>query len=146
MDRKKTERKIRIILFAVYFLLFVIQLLFLAFGMSHNDMELLTVSLSFFEAVLVILLIDVPLFLFIAIFVSAIKELCIYYASGKEERLRLRLSAVSAILAILTVMLFFATNNTVSTALNEVLYLLTLLFACASATVFAIYLIKNRKN
>lgn len=142
--RKSFDRKIRIALAVVYAVIILIEAALVLIGNSHNQMELLTVSFNFFQLMVIFIVIDLPVFLLIAVTVSAIKEIALRM-KGECDPALLKLSSTSVILTALTFALFVATSNTTSPELNGILYCLTLASALASATVFAVYIVKNRK-
>ncbi len=145
MDRKSTDRRIRVALAIIYLLIILTEVILIAIGNSHNQMELLTVSFSFPQLIGIVLIMDIPLFVSIAIAINAIKEIAYHLKSHEKGNTLLKLSSTSGVLLIITVMLFVATCNTVTAVLSDALYLLTLVFALSTVVVFAVYLIQNKK-
>lgn len=145
MYRENMEKKVRNILLVIYVTVLAAELILLAIA-APEKIELLTVPQGFYEATLILLLVNLPIFMFAAIIASAIKEAVIRRNSYKPDKARLRLSFTSAALAMLTLMLFVTTNSTKSVMVNNVLYILTLVMALASTVVFIIYVIKNKKK
>ncbi|MBR6632909.1 MAG: hypothetical protein IKL05_01255 [Clostridia bacterium] len=145
MNRKSVEKKIRKALIAFYVIIFLLEAVALWLIIPSNNMDLLTVSMSFPQVMGVVLLMDIPLFLFVAIIVTAIKEAVLYKNSYNKDKWRLKLSFASAGLTVITVMLWITTGNTSSADLGDALFIATLLFALASTLSFVIYLLKNKR-
>lgn len=145
MNRKAVENKIRKALIILYVTAFLLEAFVLWLIIPSNNLDILTVSFSFPQVLAILLVMNIPLFVFTAIIVNAVKEIVLWHNSYKKGKNLLKLSSASAVLVIITVMLWFATVNTVSADLGDALYISTLLSALASVTVFVIYLFKNKK-
>ncbi len=149
MNRKEIEKRIRRVLIILFVAIIVLETAVLAIGTSRNDLELLTMPISFIDAMIIVLMMDIPLFLLVAILTAVTKEACLYSALKKinsnNDKKRFRLSAASAVLAVLTVMLYFTTSNTLSADLNDALFIATLILAAATVIVYIAYIITNKK-
>lgn len=137
MTRQKSDKRTLQILFALYILIIIIEAALAAYGSSHNAIDLLTVSFS--DAMLILLLADIPLFIFIAIIANAVKEIVLYYNSYNKNTKALRWIIASTVLVAVTVTLFTLTSNATDIILNTVFYYGTIIGAVATVISFVIY-------
>ena len=137
MTREKADKRTRQILFALYVLIIVIEAALAAYASSHNAIDLLTVG--FPDAMMVLLLADIPLFIFIAIIANAVKEIVLYYNSYNKNTKALRWIIVSTLLVAVTVTFFTLTSNATDVTLNTVFYYGTIISAVATVISFVIY-------
>ena len=137
MTRQKSDKRTLQILFALYILIIIIEAALAAYGSSHNAIDLLTVS--FPDAMLILLLADIPLFIFIAIIANAVKEIVLYYNSYNKNTKALRWIIASTVLVAVTVTLFTLTSNATDVILNTVFYYGTIISAVVTVISFVIY-------
>lgn len=137
MTRQKSDKRTLQILFALYILIIIIEAALAAYGSSHNAIDLLTVSFS--DAILILLLADIPLFIFIAIIANAVKEIVLYYNSYNKNTKALRWIIASTVLVAVTVTLFTLTSNATDVILNTVFYYGTIISAVVTVISFVIY-------
>ena len=137
MTRQKSDKRTLQILFALYILIIIIEAALAAYGSSNNAIDLLTVSFS--DAMLILLVADIPLFIFIAIIANAVKEIVLYYNSYNKNTKALRWIIASTVLVAVTVTLFTLTSNATDVILNTVFYYGTIIGAVATVISFVIY-------
>lgn len=137
MTREKADKRTMQILFALYVLIIVIEAALAAYASSHNAIDLLTVG--FPDAMMVLLLADIPLFVFIAIIANALKEIVLYYNSYNKNTRALRWIIASSVLVAVTVTFFTLTSNSSDVTLNTVFYYGTIISAVATVISFVIY-------
>ena len=143
MTREKANKRTLQILFALYVLIIVIEAALAAYASSHNAIDLLTVG--FPDAMMVLLLADIPLFIFIAIIANAVKEIVLYYNSYNKNTKALRWIIVSTVLVAVTVTFFTLTSNATDVTLNTVFYYGTIISAVVTVISFVIYGVAARK-
>ena len=143
MTREKANKRTLQILFAAYIFIIVIEAAIAAYASSHNAIDLLTVG--FPDAMFVLLLVDIPLFIFIAIIANAVKEIVLYCNSYNKNTKALKWIIASSVLVAVTVTFFTLTSNSTDVTLNTVFYYGTLIGAAATVISFVIYGITARK-
>lgn len=137
MTREKANKRTLQILFVAYIFIIVIEAAIAAYGLSHNALELLTVSFS--DAMPILILVDIPLFIFIAIIANAVKEIVLYYNSYNKNTKALKWIIASSVLVAVTVTFFTLTSNSSDVTLNTVFYYGTIISAVATVISFVIY-------
>lgn len=137
MTREKATKRAMRILFIIYAVILVAETAFAVYGSSHHTVELLTVG--FPQLMLILLLMDIPIFIILAVVVNAVKEVAIYQASYNKDKKRLTAILISFVFAVLTVLLFVFTSNSSSPTVNTIFYCGTIITAVATLVSFAVY-------
>ena len=143
MNRRDADKKTWTVIILIFAVIVALELLIFGTLSRHNALELLTVSLDFINGLLLFLLIDLPIFIALAVVGHMIKELVLYRNSYKKSKGKATLITLASVFTFLSVALFFTTSNITNYILGDIFYFATLVSAALSVIFFAIYLIKK---
>ncbi|MBE6701048.1 MAG: hypothetical protein E7582_04075 [Ruminococcaceae bacterium] len=135
------NKRARIILLLIYLSILLGEIIFIS--SNHNNLGLM--AIGFYEAFLIYLIMDIPIFVFIAILVNFIKE-TIAFRKHKSSKNGLTLILSSFVTIIVSALLFVFTSNSVNPTINIILFYSTIISASVAIILFFIYLVKTRKH
>ncbi len=95
-------------------------------------------SIGFLNSFIIMLIIDIPIFVLIAIFASASSEL-VCYIKTKSNKKQMRLITASAAFAVIAFLSFVFLNSVG----NGSLYPVTIISSLVSVVIFSVYLFKS---
>ena len=142
MNRTEVNKRTNRIILIVFALIVASEIILAAYASSHHTLGLLAIGFPISATVL--LLADIPIFVFVTIIANTVKEINLRCNSYKKDNLSFGIILSAAIFAFSSLVLFFITNNVSSVTANTVLYILTLVTALLSTVTLVAYLIKNR--
>jgi len=142
MNRIEINKKTNRIILIILALIIVAEIALALYASSHHTLGLL--AIGFPISLVVLLLADIPIFVFITIIANTVKEIYLHRNSYKKDNISLWIIITALVFAALSLVLFFITNNVSNVTANTVLYISTLVTAFLSTVTLVAYFIKNR--
>ena len=144
MNRIESNKKTNKIILIVFILILVLETVIAIYASKHNAFGLL--AIGFPVSAVVLLIADIPIFVYITIVANAVKEIYLRHNSYKKDKISFAIIITALIFALISLVLFFVTNNVSNVIVNTVLYISTLVTVFVSTILLIAYFVKNRKN